>query len=173
MPLLLAKDDPVTWPVVLAAVGVTVLCVMIHYEGLRLIIRRLRRRSYSPRLAIIATVLCLLILHFIEICLYAACHSVLHANFGARTGYLVGDYDNTLFDNIYFSAAVYTTVGFGDIVPEGPIRILVAVEALTGLVLITWSASFTFLIMQYHWTRTAKDEDGDDGPPPVPPRPRA
>jgi len=42
-------------------------------------------------------------------------------------------------------------VGFGDLVPIGPIRMLTAAEGLTGLALVTWSASFTFLAMQRFW----------------------
>ena len=48
------------------------------------------------------------------------------------------------FDCIYFSATVYTTLGFGDIVPLGPIRFLTGTQSIVGLTLITWSASFTF-----------------------------
>ena len=53
-----------------------------------------------------------------------------------------------LFDVIYVSAVTYTSVGFGDLAPIGPIRFLTGTEALTGFVLITWSASFTYLEMQ-------------------------
>ena len=56
-----------------------------------------------------------------------------------------------LFDFVYFSAITYTTVGFGDLVPVGPIRFLSGTEALTGFVLIAWSASFTYLEMERYW----------------------
>ena len=46
---------------------------------------------------------------------------------------------------------VYTTLGFGDLVPLGPIRHMTGSESVAGLVLITWSASFTFLEMQRFW----------------------
>jgi len=59
--------------------------------------------------------------------------------------------DTAMLSDMSARAAVYTTVGFGDITPEGPMRILVCIEALAGLVLITWSASFTFLVMQGYW----------------------
>ena len=55
------------------------------------------------------------------------------------------------FDYVYYSAMVYTTVGFGDLVPEGPIRMISSTQALTGLSLITWTASFTYLQMQRVW----------------------
>ena len=54
-------------------------------------------------------------------------------------------------DCVYFSFTTFTTLGFGDIHPLGPIRFLTGIEALTGLVLITWTASFLFLEMQRHW----------------------
>jgi hypothetical protein len=45
----------------------------------------------------------------------------------------------------------FTTVGAGAVHLSGPIRFLNGTEALTGLVLITWSASFTFLEMTRFW----------------------
>jgi hypothetical protein len=36
-------------------------------------------------------------------------------------------------------------------VPQGAIRIMVGPQALLGFVLITWSASFTFIEMQRYW----------------------
>ncbi|NIQ12844.1 MAG: two pore domain potassium channel family protein, partial [Candidatus Dadabacteria bacterium] len=46
----------------------------------------------------------------------------------------------------------YTSLGMGDIYPLGrPIRFLTGLESLTGLVLITWTASFLFIEMQRFW----------------------
>ena len=49
--------------------------------------------------------------------------------------------------------ACHTTIGFGDISPVGDIKYLTGLQALTGLVLITWTASFLFLEMQKYWKR--------------------
>jgi len=35
--------------------------------------------------------------------------------------------------------------------PVGPIRLIAAVEALNGLLLIGWSASFTYISMEKFW----------------------
>ena len=45
----------------------------------------------------------------------------------------------------------YTTVGWGDLSSIGPLRILAGAEALLGFMLITWSASFTYLVMARTW----------------------
>ena len=42
-------------------------------------------------------------------------------------------------------------MGFGEIWPTGAVRFLAATEALAGFVLITWSASFTYLEMERFW----------------------
>jgi hypothetical protein len=66
-------------------------------------------------------------------------------------GALIAPYGMGFLDSIYFSAVCYSTLGLGDVVPTGAIRFVAGVESLTGFVLITWSASFTFLEMERFW----------------------
>ncbi|NBU24116.1 MAG: two pore domain potassium channel family protein [Gammaproteobacteria bacterium] len=66
-------------------------------------------------------------------------------------GSLQGIADPSIVDYGYFSAVVFTTLGLGDIVPHGAVRILVGPQSLLGFVLITWSASFAFIEMQRYW----------------------
>ena len=68
-------------------------------------------------------------------------------------GTLVGYEAFAFLDYIFMSAVTYTTVGYGDIVPLGPVRFLYGTQALVGFVLITWSASFAFIEMQRNWNR--------------------
>ena len=56
-----------------------------------------------------------------------------------------------MVDVFYFSGAVYTSLGFGDIVPLRGGQVLAVSEAVTGLVLIAWTASYTFFEMQTNW----------------------
>jgi hypothetical protein len=46
----------------------------------------------------------------------------------------------------------YTSLGFGDVYPIESMRLISGVEALTGLLMIAWSASFTYLAMEQFWT---------------------
>ncbi len=52
---------------------------------------------------------------------------------------------------VYFSITNYTTDGHGDIKPFGHFRFTAGIEAITGLLLITWSASFMFVEMTKFW----------------------
>ena len=67
-------------------------------------------------------------------------------------GSLIGNFNGTLLDCVYFSFTTFTTLGFGDIEPNGRLRFLTGIESLTGLVLITWTASFLYFEMQRYWS---------------------
>jgi hypothetical protein len=62
-----------------------------------------------------------------------------------------GSIEGGPLDFYYLSLSSYTTLGIGDIYPTGPLRVIAGIEALNGLVLIGWSASFTYLTMERFW----------------------
>ncbi len=76
-------------------------------------------------------------------------------------GRIDGEIEGGGLDFFYFSITTYTTLGVGDLHPRGPLRLIAGVESLNGLVLIGWSASFTYLEMARFW---------EDGPPGLPRR---
>ena len=61
-------------------------------------------------------------------------------------------------DCLYFSVVTYTSLGFGDQVPVSHARLIAGVEALNGLLLIGWSASFTYLAMERYWPMHGIDQ---------------
>ena len=105
------------------------------------------KRHHRRRIIILIS--CLLLLHIAEIWVFGFGYYYLQTVEGY--GHFVGDDIVDLFDSVYYSATVFTTLGFGDIVPQGPIRFMTGVEAVSGLTFITWSASFTFLEMLKTW----------------------
>jgi hypothetical protein len=137
--------------VVAATLTVVSLCVLLHYEALVWLSARLRKLEIQRRRKVLYGVYALLLIHVAEIWLFGLALWLLMQVPGA--GHLSGMGYSGLLDSIYLSAASFTTVGFGDLAPIGPIRFLVGTEALTGFVLITWSASFTFIEMETFWRR--------------------
>ena len=91
-----------------------------------------------------------------EIFLYAAAFYVLVENFGAGTLGSTNPSTFTLY--LYFSSETYTSLGYGDVAPGGPLRMLAGMEALNGLLLIGWSASYTYLAMERFWGDEEKRE---------------
>ena len=51
------------------------------------------------------------------------------------------------FGHLYVSATIYTTIGFGDVLPTGHLRFIAVTEGLCGLLYLAWSASFIFSTM--------------------------
>ncbi len=143
----------------LVALAALVFAVLFHYEGFNLFGRWLGHGLLPPRARIVLLMFGLLMLHIIEIWVFAGSYYLL-ADWPSYGALFQTEYAGAAeippmhwFDYVYYSATVYTTVGFGDIVPLGPIRVISGTESVCGLALITWSASFTFLEMQRYWGR--------------------
>ncbi len=128
---------------------VVAIAVMVHYEFLFQISSYIPRMKIKHRFRIVFGVFSALIAHAVEIWIFALAYYFMIQ--GAGWGSLVGNFDGSLMDCAYFSFTSFTTLGFGDIEPLGHLRYLTGVESLTGLVLITWTASFLYYEMQRHW----------------------
>jgi hypothetical protein len=123
---------------------------------LRWLSTHISRLSDTGGLRIAALVLLALVIHLLEIFLFAGGFYL----FDVLEGYgdLIGDTTAGYQDFFYYSAVTYTTLGFGDITPEGPLRVLTAIESLMGLLLSAWTASVIFLAMQRYWNVGSKED---------------
>ncbi|GAB3105227.1 two pore domain potassium channel family protein [Aestuariicella hydrocarbonica] len=128
---------------------VVTVAVLIHYEALYRITLYIPKMNIKHRYRIVVGVFGALIAHACEVWVFALAYYCMHRADG--WGKLVGNFNGSFMDCVYFSFTVFSTVGFGDIEPEGSLRYLTGIESLTGLVLITWSASFLYFEMQRHW----------------------
>lgn len=123
---------------IVVAILMALISVLVHFEAL-IIVERVRERIKSFRLSLLGAWFGLLLAHVLEIWLYAAAYWACdRLGVGTLRGMV-----NSL-DYAYFSAVVYTTLGFGDILPDEGLRMLAGSEALVGLCLIAWSATITY-----------------------------
>ncbi|MCB1948266.1 MAG: two pore domain potassium channel family protein [Burkholderiales bacterium] len=127
---------------------IVICCVVMHYEALRLLGHAVGAH-FHKRIGMLIVMLGLLAAHVIEIILFALGYMVMQLLLGL--GHITNLDNGSFLDYIYYSSVVYTTVGFGDLLPVGAVRMLSAAEGLVGLAMITWSASFTFLAMKHFW----------------------
>lgn len=136
-------------PIAAAVAGLLVVSTtVIHYELLRLLSAALATLRIPSRGKLLLVIFATFFAHALEIMLYAlAVYLLVHY---ARLGTLGAHYD-TLNECLYFSAETYTSLGYGDIVPTGDLRLLAGVEALNGLLLIGWSASYMYIAMERFW----------------------
>ncbi|MBT2786834.1 MULTISPECIES: ion channel [unclassified Halomonas] len=138
-----------TVAVLVMTVAAVIASVLVHFEVAVRISRKLEYWQLALRGRFLVLFLALFVAHLIEICIFALALVGLQAL--PETGQISGSETVALWDYFYMSAISYTTLGFGDLTPEGGMRLLLSAEGLIGFMLITWSASITFLQMQQHW----------------------
>lgn len=125
------------------------LAVLIHYEMLYRMSVWIPKLRIRYRFRVLFGIFGALIAHVMEIWLFAfGYHFMIRAEI---FGTLNGNFTNTVLDCVYYSFVSYTSLGLGDIVPTQDLRFLTGLESLTGLVLITWTASFLFIEMRKFW----------------------
>ena len=96
--------------------------------------------------------LSLFIIHGVEIWFYAVVYFVLGA---------LKDFDTAL----YFSTSTFSSLGYGDVVLLPRWRMLGAIEAPNGLILIAWSTAFLISlmnrmrIMEHDWLERPKNKN--------------
>ncbi len=142
--------DAIYGQIILTSITLILLCMGVHHEALRLASSRLIASHIPPRLNVSLAVLIALAAHFVEVVIFSiGWHVLLQDGVGSLSS-AATDMETL----IYFSLVTYTSLGYGDVIPIGPIRLLAGIESLVGLVLIAWTASFTYLEMRRYWFTT-------------------
>jgi hypothetical protein len=116
---------------------VIAITVLIHTLGLIGVTRTMawlvdHFRMHGRRsriLAMVTVVFGLFAILTVEVWLWALCYMIL----GAFT-----DFSTAL----YFSTVTFSTLGFGDVVPNESWRLFAALEAVNGFLLIGWSTAY-------------------------------
>jgi len=137
-------------------IALLVSTTLVHYEVLRALTVSLPAITVPPRTKLIVVIIGAFFAHVAEIVLYALTIYIIARYMGLGT---LGDASRfSLSASMYFSAETYTSLGYGDVIPSGDLRMLAGAEALNGLLLIGWSASYTYIAMERFW----RDDDGED-----------
>jgi hypothetical protein len=123
--------------------------ILVLYEVLRVTSAHLSELPLPPRLRIIVVVLAGFVGHTAAVWIYAFAYWILALKL--ENGGFIGPPVATFQDCLYFSVVTYTSLGFGDLLPASHLRLVAGVEALNGLLLIGWTASFTYLAMERYW----------------------
>lgn len=133
----------------LVCAAMVLITTLVHYEGLKLSQKVARLSPNGSRREMLFVVIGCFTAHTVEVWIYAIAFIVLDTLEPGLS--IAGNFEGKIVDYMYYSAVSYTSLGLGDIYPTGGLRLLTGVEALNGLLLIAWSASFTFLHVQRHW----------------------
>jgi hypothetical protein len=121
------------------------LCVFVFHEVLAHVWLALLPLEGRMRLQICITMVACLLSHTICIWLFAAVYFVMEN--WLHLGALHGVHNYSLISYAHFSSATYSSLGFGDLYPTGPLQMIASIEVILGLMLIGWSVAFTYLVM--------------------------
>lgn len=143
----------------LSALALIVASILIHGIGTTQWLRYLSHRHsgaarpMTPRSRlwiIIQSATLMIVLHFVEILLWAFAYLL-----------VAKDELPSLESAVYFSAVTFTTLGYGDITLSSEWRLLSGFEAIGGIVLIGWTTAFLFAVLQKTWSLVDRSEFGD------------
>lgn len=130
--------------------SIVALGVTVHYELLYRLGTVVKSFSFGPRQEVVFRVMLALVVHIIKIYIFAA--GYYYVLYTPERGNCLGDAKmEDVFDCVYFSFVTYSTLGFGDVEPDGWVRFMVGMEAVTGLVQIAWTASFLYFQTETGW----------------------
>ena len=135
--------------IVLITIAAVVMSIGLHYTALLFTTVILGHFHGTHPGSIVLALFLAVIAHLCEIFIFAVAWHLMYSmhliTFSiASPGFL---------DLLYFSGTTYTTIGYGDIYLTGDGRIMTVVEGVMGLVLIAWTASFTYYEMNRKWIR--------------------
>lgn len=136
------------WPFFLGG-GLTFLVTGLFYEVLCCTSYCISKVNAGPRGYMYIMTVGVFVAHALSILVYALTYWILISYFNFTP--FAGETDNRFIDIMYFSMTTYTSLGVGDIQPLQELRMLTGIETLNGLVLITWSATFTYFSVQKMW----------------------
>ena len=121
----------------------------LHYEALQALNLVLPRLRAAGRARVLVVMVSLFVVHVAEVIGFAAAYYLLSRHPGLGALGMAGP--PTFNVALYFSFETYSSLGYGDVVPAGALRMLAGAEALNGLLLIGWSASYAHFAMERFW----------------------
>ena len=143
--------------IILTGIGLVVSTVLVHAVGTHSLIRFLVRRyanasglieSHKALPAVIWTAMALMVLHVIEIQLWALTYLFV----------VPEDTLDTFEKATYFSFVTFTTLGYGDVtLSPHDWRLLSGIEAMDGILLAGWSTALLFVVVQHSWRGVGRE----------------
>ena len=130
--------------------------VLLHLGATQVLIPLWQRNNRLMRWRIAVLIVVYIVVHLVEVAFFTLAIDTLLQD--GSYGHLEGVQVESARSLFYYSAITYTTVGYGDITPLGDIRVFAAIEALTGMVLVAWTASAIFTVMNRIWRAQQAEE---------------
>lgn len=130
---------------IILALSVVIGSAAIHYEAIRRL-DRFARRAHRPYPTLLVVISCLIGLHLLEIGAYAVMFALSVGPLAL--GAFEGAPPSSPMDYFYYAAEAYASLGYGDVYPTGELRLIASIAPLNGILLLAWSGSFLFSLVE-------------------------
>jgi hypothetical protein len=119
-----------------AIVGTTI----FHFEALA-VIGRYSRLPHHPHVAVPTVLTAVILAHIIEIAAYTGIYILADGplDIGSFAGQQPG-----IPGMFYFAAETYSSLGAGDVIPHGALRLIASIGSINGILLLAWSGAYLF-----------------------------
>ena len=117
--------------------------IVFHYWGLRTITQFSKRFS-SHFMMSISVVVCLFLIHLIEIAWYSLMMYFAYEIWGV-SGFQ-GDVNLSIDDYVHIAASSFTTLGSLTHTPHSELAVIIDSISLVGFMMLTWSATYYYNI---------------------------
>lgn len=121
----------------------------LHHFALTGIHRLAGQPKNTTSLDPIIIFISVLVLHVVEIVLFAGIYALLLPIPGI--GQLGGSFTAGWQDLVYYSGINFVTLGYTQIEATGPIRLVSMLQSLGGFMILTWSATFLYSACKRAW----------------------
>lgn len=132
------------WSILLTT-AVMMLCTLLHYEVVSRLDRFARVIEWPTHAVLVGVLAALTLTHVVEIGIYAASYGLADM---IRIGGLRGSAALSTAEYFIFAAETYSSLGSADVVPQGEIRLMASLSPLNGILMLAWSASFLFSLVE-------------------------
>jgi hypothetical protein len=139
-------------PGVLREIALAALMILattvIHTGGMLLAMRLLKSklaRQAEHVYCVGAIIVLMFLVAFLQVSIWALAYV------------LLGALDN-FYDAVYFSMVTFTTLGYGDIVPDGQWRLLASSQAANGIIMFGWTTAIVIATVQRVYFRNLSEE---------------
>lgn len=149
--------DGGTWTALALAVALLLLAGLWHLFWLRALNRLNRGMASHGNLAVLFAFWGIALLHLSEIAIGAMTFAV--AVNWLHLGSLGPEYGDAPGDYLYFAGLTYTAMGFEQDDVGGPVRVIATVNALAGLMLLTWSATYVYSIWGTNFREAGEERE--------------
>jgi len=141
---------------VLAAL-VAVLTIIFHFWALKFLRGLMPSNAdHNHFIRSIFILVLLVTVHLIEVFLFTAV--IFFIDFHMKGPSFAPPLEPINLEFFYISMISYTTLGLSSSVPVGIMKIIIGIESLVGFIMITWSASFFYAIVEKESKNNSLDQ---------------